>query len=399
MDSKPSPTDIASHLRYVGMTDADIGTLRAMRTLVEQHADVFVTRFYAHLQAFEGTRKFLTDPRVVERLLNAQRTYMLSLFDAKFDMQYYEHRRAIGKTHFCIGLDFKWYIGAYVLYLEHLIPLALQLYPNDPAKAAQTQNAMHKAMLLDMSIVLEAYHEGDKEALAASKVQVIHQEKLAAVGLLASGLAHEIGNPLASIQAVCDNQMRRNMKSSPAVVEKFKRIRDQVERIAGVVHKLVDFSRPAGAFGAISINDTVAMALSMAKLSRSGKTIQIKTELNDHLPAVRGSSEELSQVFLNLMVNAIDAVHDNDGVVTVTTHNSNGTVKIDIADNGCGISSENKGQLFTPFFTTKDVGQGTGLGLHVSEGIVKRHGGSIRFNSNPGRGSVFTVELPAAAAN
>src|SRR4051812_35127125 len=128
MPNDDPASGIQVHLRYVGISDKDIFTLREMRPLVEANADIFLERFYAHLKSFEGTRASLSDENVVRRLLNAQRAYLLTLFDAKFDDAYYQHRRTIGQTHFRIGLDFQWYIGAYVLYLDFLMPLARSHY-------------------------------------------------------------------------------------------------------------------------------------------------------------------------------------------------------------------------------------------------------------------------------
>ena len=381
------------HLRYIGITEGDKAALRGMRPLVEQNLDAFVKRFYAHLLDFEGTRSFLAEDAMVRRLLVGQRNYILSLFDAKFDAEYYEFRRLIGQTHFRIGLDFRWYIGAYALYLDFFMPLFQEHYKAERATLAAVQRAFQKATLLDMSIVLEAYHEGDKAALEASRAQVMHQEKLAAVGLLASGLAHEIGNPLASIQAVCDNQLRKNV--DPAIAEKFKRIRDQVVRITNIVRQLVGFARPQPAvWNPVNLHEALESALAIAKLSRSAKNVEVILELAADLPSPIGIADQLSQVFLNLFLNALDALPVDGGRLTVrSAKRPDGKIAIEVEDNGSGISESARPHLFTPFFTTKDVGKGTGLGLHICDGIVKRHGGSIEVRSQSGSGSVFIVVL------
>lgn len=382
------------HLRYIGITEGDRIALRGVRLLVEQHVDEFVKCFYAHLQNFEATRKFLNDEVMVRRLLVGQRAYLLSLFDADFDMHYYEFRRLIGQTHFRIGLDFRWYIGAYSLYLDFFMPLFQEHYKDQYETLMTVQRAFRKATLLDMSIVLEAYHDGDKAALAASRAQVEHQEKLAAVGLLASGLAHEIGNPLASIQAVCDNQLRK--QTEPVIAEKFKRIRDQVSRITNIVRQLVGFARPHPlVWHPVGINESIESAMAIAKLSRSAKRMEAVLELDPALPATFSVGDELSQVFLNLFLNALDALADEGGKIIVRSMILSGDqISVEISDNGSGIGSAAMSQIFTPFFTTKDVGKGTGLGLHVCDGIVKRHRGRIQVQSQPGTGSTFSVVLP-----
>jgi signal transduction histidine kinase len=388
---------IRHHLKYISITDEDVVALREVRHLVESRADDFVRIFYDHLLAFEGTRAFLTDESKINRLLKGQRSYLLSLFDAKFDDEYYQFRRLIGHTHFRIGLDFKWYIGAYALYLDFFLPLFQKYYGGDAERMERVSGAFRKATLLDMSIVLEAFHEGDKAALEAAQSQVLHQEKLAAVGLLASGLAHEIGNPLASIQAVCDNQLRKHPE--PAIGEKFQRIRDQVSRITNIVRQLVGYARPTpAAWQQVSISETVNSALAIAKLSRSAKTIDVELQIDDALPRPWGVPDQLSQVFLNFFLNAFDAMPEQNGKLSVRTlQNANG-ITVEIADNGTGMSAETRSKLFTPFFTTKDVGKGTGLGLHVCDGIVKRHGGRIAVESQEGRGTTFSVSLPISSA-
>ena len=386
--------NIKLHLKYISITDDDVVALREVRKLVESHADAFVKTFYDHLLAFEGTRAFLSDEKKVRRLLEGQRSYLFSLFDAKFDDDYYKFRRLIGHTHFRIGLDFKWYIGAYAQYLDFFMPLFQKHYEGDAARTERITGAFRKATLLDMSIVLEAYHEGDKAALEATQAQVMHQEKLAVVGLLASGLAHEIGNPLASIQAVCDNQLRK--QPDTAVAEKFQRIRDQVVRITTIVRQLVGHSRPTpSTWQPVQIGEVVNSALVIAKLSRSAKTVEVDLQIAEMLPQPWGIADQISQVFLNLFLNAFDAMPEVGGKLIVRAAKKDEQhIIVEIEDNGAGISPENCSKLFTPFFTTKDVGRGTGLGLHVCDGIVRRHGGKIGVSSRVGDGSVFSVILP-----
>jgi PAS domain S-box-containing protein len=233
--------------------------------------------------------------------------------------------------------------------------------------------------------------EQEREQLQA---KVLHQEKLAAIGLLSSGLAHEIGNPLASIQAICENLARKS--SEPATVEKCQRIREQVRRITDIVGSLVNFARPGqAAWKAVDINATLEAAMSIAKLSRTAKSIEIALKFDQALPHTIAIADQLSQVFLNLFLNAIDASKEAGGKIIVSSKQvSAETIEISVSDNGHGISGDDMPKLFTPFFTTKEVGKGTGLGLHVCDGIIKRHGGEIRVASNPDTGSTFTILLP-----
>lgn len=385
---------IEAHLRYIGISDGDVLALQGVRPLIEEHADAFVDHFYAHLKAFEETRTFLTDEMTVQRLLQAQRAYLLSIFDAKFDASYFAHRCKVGQTHFRIGLSFRWYIGAYELYLKFFMPLLQQHLAGDTLKLSQVESALRKAILLDMSIVLEAYHEGDKMALQLSQAQVLHQEKLASVGLLASGFAHEIGNPLASISVICDNLLRKEL--DPKIADKFQRIREQSSRITNIVQQLVYYARPGSQlWQKVDVNASIEAALLIARLSRNAKTISVRMELDENVLSTVGISDQLSQVFLNLFLNAIDSMNEQGGELQIQSYLSDqNIIGVRVTDNGCGIPSELLTKIFAPFFTTKEVGKGTGLGLYVSNGIVKKHGGEIRVESTAGRGSTFTVILP-----
>ena len=387
---------IDPYIRYARLNDLEMAALRDLRPLVAANAQGFVDGFYAHLQTFEVTRPFFRDPAVLQRLLQAQRRYLLTLFDAVYNDTYFEQRRAIGQTHFRIGLGFQWYIGAYAYYLEYLLPMIREHYQQEPARATLAQTAVVKATMMDMSIVLEAYHEGDMAALAESRAQVLHQEKLAAIGLLASGLAHEIGNPLSSIMAVCENQLRKNPE--PQVADRFQRIRDQVVRINTIVRRLVNYARPAqNRWAQVNLGVVIESALAVAQLSRAAKTVSTEIQIPADLPTVRGMEDQLAQVFVNLFANAIDAMRENSGQLKIQASVSgNATVRIVIIDNGCGINEKDLPKLFTPFYTTKEPGKGTGLGLHVSDGIIKQHDGKILVSSNVGVGTTFTVELPIA---
>jgi C4-dicarboxylate-specific signal transduction histidine kinase len=280
-----------------------------------------------------------------------------------------------------------------VLYLDYFAPVLAGHFAGDAGRVTRAQSAFRKATLLDMSVVLEAYHEGDKEALKSSQSKVMHQEKLAAIGLLSSGLAHEIGNPLASIQAICDNQLRKG--NEPQIAERFQRIREQVTRIVKIVRQLVNFARrEPDKWKAASINEMVESALAIARLTRSARTVKVRLELDPALPATVVIGDQLSQVFLNLIVNAFDAMKDDQGEVEIRSCAANGMIVVSVRDNGTGIAEANLKNLFMPFFTTKEAGKGTGLGLHVSDGIVKRHGGQIVVTSEAGKGATFNVEIP-----
>jgi PAS domain S-box-containing protein len=263
------------------------------------------------------------------------------------------------------------------------------------ATISQVNVGGHKIFSAIVRDVTERYRVEQERAEMQSKI--LHQEKLAGIGLLASGMAHEIGNPLASIQAVCDNQLRKPL--DPKVAEKFQRIRDQIARIVQIVRQLVNFARrDPDVWKLVSINDQIEAALMIARLSRESKSAHVTLDLHPALPQTVCVGDQLSQVFLNLFLNAFDAMKDEEGKIVVKSSLSEtGRIVVSVEDNGTGIPEQSLSNLFVPFFTTKEVGKGTGLGLHVSQGIVQRHGGEITVKSQVNRGTTFTVEIPVQA--
>ncbi len=235
------------------------------------------------------------------------------------------------------------------------------------------------------------------EDLRASQARVIHQEKMAAFGLLAAGIAHEVGNPLAALSSLVQMLQRRN--PDPYTEEKLEIAARQLDRIRRTIRELVDFSRPASpARGRVRIADVIEEALGIAKYSHRTKQRAISTVIAPDLPVVLAVRDHLTQVVLNLVLNGIDAT-DKDGHVHIeaTLAQDRNHIRLRIEDDGRGIPREQEVRLFQPFFTTKP--QGTGLGLYVSRQIIEELGGTLSYEPGPeGRGAAFTIDVPAAWA-
>jgi len=229
-----------------------------------------------------------------------------------------------------------------------------------------------------------------------------HSEKLAALGRLASYLAHEIGTPLYVIQGRAEQLLRRG-----SLTEKERGfvtvILTQIERISGFLRQLLTLARRSEVqLRPVSLNDIVRQVGETVCGQCNHSGVEIRLELAEGLPPILGDPDQLQQVFLNLSVNALQAA-GNTGRVTLKTRCVNtatqfttGTVEIAIADTGSGIPAEHLPNIFEPFFTTKDTAGGTGLGLAISREIVLNHRGEIRVESSPGQGSRFIVSLPQA---
>jgi two-component system NtrC family sensor kinase len=233
--------------------------------------------------------------------------------------------------------------------------------------------------------------------------RILQSEKLAAIGQLAAGIMHEINNPLATIGACVAALENRVEDSLPvaqhASMREYLQIIDkEVQRCEGIVDGLLDFSRPKGkAKGPVNVSTILEDTLFLLKHHERFRKIDVTRVLAEQLPSVHANAEQLIQVFMALMLNALDAMEEG-GALTVrslagTVHEDE--VEVEIEDTGVGIPRAELPKIFEPFYTTKPPGRGTGLGLSVCYGIVAEHGGRIEADSQPGRGSVFRVFLPA----
>ena len=225
--------------------------------------------------------------------------------------------------------------------------------------------------------------------------QMSQTEKLTSLGLLAAGVAHEVNTPLAVISNYIQ-MLAKQMPDGDPRQSLIDKIVKQTFRASEIVNNLLNFSRTGAAEAtSVDVNRVVEETLSLVAHPLKASQIQIVKDLRESLPPVRGSANKLQQVFLNLFLNARDAM-PNGGMLEVRTAADNGSVEIEIADTGAGIRREDINRIFDPFFTTKSNGRGTGLGLSVSYGIIKEHAGKIDVRSTPGKGTSFHVEFPAA---
>jgi len=229
--------------------------------------------------------------------------------------------------------------------------------------------------------------------------QIMQSEKLAAIGQLAAGIMHEINNPLATIGA-CVAAIEGRLPPGPVSAqarEYLETIDREVERCSRIVDGLLDFSRPKATMKRpVSLNSLVDETLFLLKHHRRFKHLEVVRALAADLPDAMGSAEQLTQVLLALMLNALDAMEEG-GQLTVRTAARGGEVVVEVHDTGIGIPAPEQTKIFEPFYTTKPPGRGTGLGLSICYGIVSDHKGRIEVESAPGRGATFRVSLPVSA--
>lgn len=229
--------------------------------------------------------------------------------------------------------------------------------------------------------------EEEKERL---EQQLIHSERLASLGLLAAGVAHEINAPLNNISLLTEGIRRKT--NEPEIDEKIRALGEQVEAAARIVRALLEFSRkPESHMQLVDLNEVVRKGLALIGEVRPSR-IEFVRELASDLPAIQGDPDQLQQVLLNMVNNALDAM-PNGGRLRVATRPTSGGVELLIEDTGVGIVPENLPKIFDPFFTTKQE-KGTGLGLSICHGIIRAHNGTVDVRSEVGKGTIFTIHFP-----
>jgi two-component system NtrC family sensor kinase len=240
-----------------------------------------------------------------------------------------------------------------------------------------------------------AIEERDRQLRRQSQEEIRRSEKFAMIGRLAAGVAHEINNPLGSIM-LFSRLLLRKAPSGGLQQENLKRIEKETRRCQVIVQGLLDFARRREPeFEDININDVVDKTIDLFANNPMLHNILIARETRPDLPRISVDPAQIMQVFTNILMNAVDGM-DGRGTITIKTSFSASTkdIEVSFSDTGDGIADEMIEKIFEPFYTTKSVGQGTGLGLSVSLGIVEKHGGTIKVHSRLGEGATFVVVLP-----
>jgi hypothetical protein len=225
--------------------------------------------------------------------------------------------------------------------------------------------------------------------------RLVQADKLSSIGLLAAGVAHEVNTPLAVISTYAQMLAKQVSDDSQKSLI-LDKIAKQTFRASEIVNSLLNFSRTSTtSLGDVSLNRVIQETLSLLEHQLQKSGIQVKTDLDPGLRPVHGNAGQLQQVFLNLILNARDAMSAG-GTLEVRTWSDGSGARAEVADTGQGIAPEHLHRIYDPFFTTKAVRKGTGLGLSVTYGIIQEHGGSIEVSNRPGGGATFRLELPLA---
>jgi len=261
-------------------------------------------------------------------------------------------------------------VSIYVMRLNHKLQHALAEYANELVEREQAERSLRKQ---------EHLH--------------LESEKLAAIGRLAAGVAHEINNPLTTVLTF-SHLLREKEGLDDQDKQDLDLVIQETTRASEIVRDLLDFARERPALREpLNVNDVVRKTIPLLERQKAFQQISVQEHLQSNLPLVDADMNRLQQVLLNLSLNACEAMHDG-GTMTISTSAEGDKVVLKVIDTGCGIKEEHIDHIFEPFFSTKPVGKGTGLGLSVSYGIVQRHGGTLEAESEFGKGATFTIVLP-----
>ncbi|MEJ2618614.1 MAG: ATP-binding protein, partial [Ignavibacteriaceae bacterium] len=229
---------------------------------------------------------------------------------------------------------------------------------------------------------------------------LIHTQKMESIGILAAGVAHEVGNPLASISALV--QVVQRSSEDEFAKEKLELVKGQINRISKTIRDLVDFSRPSNyELNLTDINKNIYNAVEIIRAGTKIKDIKFDLNLNKDIPLIPLIEDQIQQVFVNILINAVDAISEqSDRVekkISVSSDKDEDDIIVTFEDTGKGIEEKNLTKIFEPFFTTKREGKGTGLGLWITYGIISSFQGTISAESAIGEGTKFVITLPVTS--
>ncbi len=383
--------DLHTRLAFLKFSQQDEEHLKALSEVFAPYIPDIVRSFYQHLQKFEETASLLTDELITTRLLDAQQHYLERLTEGNYDQQYAAERSQIGYAHNRVGLAPRWYIGTYNLYIHLLIPLICQAYCDEPERAQNAILALTKVLMLDMQLAIETYIE--RQELEA---EIIQSERFAAIGQLAARVAHELRNPLSSVELNLD-LLADEVADGPEMdvaeaKDLLKSIHNEVERLANIVSEYLVFARlPRFEFERESLNTVIQTFCNFIEPQLQQAQITFAIELAENLPFTLLDAEQIQCVLHNLLKNAIEAMASG-GEFSIRTSVESSWIVLRISDTGVGIPLPDQRRIFDPFFTTKKGG--TGLGLSLAGEIIKHHQGTILCKSVVGQGTQFTITFP-----
>jgi signal transduction histidine kinase len=372
---------------YVGWSEDDASRVQKAWPLVKAHLPALIDDFYAEIKRHPEANKVFADEAQVERLKVSLRKWVEQLFQGPYNAEYAIHRWEVGRRHVEVGLDHI-FAHAALARLRRGLARALQAeWPADEKGLNEALNSLNTLIDLDLAKIEDSYAAEYLDRLQKT-------ERLAAIGQIAAGVAHEIRNPLNVVKTSAYFLINAKKASPERVAEHLARISRQVNHANDVITALSSFAKPpAVQLSSVSVSECLKGAIERYPPPQG---IQIVSELPDVLPKVKADATQLGIVFGNLIRNACDAM-PNGGNLTIKASSAGEWLEVDFMDTGVGIAPDHLAKITEPLFSTK--ARGMGLGLAITSAILSKISGKLNVTSELGRGSVFAVQLPVAEGN
>jgi signal transduction histidine kinase len=371
---------------YVGWTDEDARRVHAVAGLLEPHLLPLIDDFYAEIERHPDARKVITGGTgQIERLKGALVQWLRELLAGRYDRDYVARRWRVGARHVEIGLDQVYANVALSRLRTGLMGALGRGWTGDPAGLVLTLQSLNKLLDLDLAKVEDAYQA---EHLARQQ----RSERLAAIGQLSGGVAHELRNPLNVVKTSVYFLLHARNPTPEKQAEHLRRIEENVRRADGIITALSGFARmPQPELRPFAVGRCVAEALDA---DPPPEGVQVRLDLPGSLPPALGDAAQVRIVLANLIRNAREAM-PGGGLLTISGRREGDGLAVTVSDTGPGIAPEHLGRVMEPLFSTK--ARGLGLGLALARAILDKHGGGLAVTSELGRGSAFTVRLRADA--
>ena len=369
---------------YVGWTAEDAARVSRAGTLLRPYLPALIDDFYSEIKRHPEADKVFADEHQVERLKLSLLNWLEQLFSGPYDSEYAIHRWQVGRRHVDVGLDHIYAHAALARLRRGLARALLTQWPAEANDFDETLNSLNALIDLDLAKIEDAYAAEYLDRLQKS-------ERLAAIGQIAAGVAHEIRNPLNVVKTSVYFLLNAKSPSPERVAEHLARISRQVNHANDVVTALSSFAKPpAPQLSSVSVTECITSALERYPPPIG---IQVVSDLSASLPNVRADTTQLAIVFGNLVRNAFDAMPAG-GKLTVSGTQDGPRIEVRIADTGVGIAPDNLSRITEPLFSTK--ARGMGLGLAITNAILAKLSGQLQVTSEVGHGSIFTVKIPIA---
>ncbi|MEK6239743.1 MAG: protoglobin domain-containing protein, partial [Planctomycetales bacterium] len=385
-DSNGVMDDLAERLEFLSLTDEDAQRLRSLLPLFQSYGEPFAEDFYRHLFRFKQSARFLTDPQVVQRLKQLQLQHLQAMFQADWSDGFTDRLQRVGKIHAEIGLDPTLFLGAYAQYVQYCVRRFAEKHQLVDSEFVESVLALWKALLLDVSLTLEAYFEESTQDLRQAldmywkaNVELHHFAELA---------SHDLKTPLATVINLCDEVIDEFRAEMPEeAVELIGKARDRTLRMSSMIDDLLAKTRPR------EILEDEAATSSEAALRDAIDRLQpvldknhIEARLPDRMPYVLGDSVRLREVFYNLLSNAAKFMDKPEGRIEVEADIQDDHCVFTIRDNGPGFPQEEQERVFAAFrrLAPHRDKPGSGLGLYFTKNLVEQQGGRVWVESVPG---------------